>query len=115
MIFVIWGILNECDSTSEEGRRKYKDQYEQIKKLDSSRPATSATCRHFEDICLDLPDVVSFNMYSGWYQDVAVKERHEQEMDWIESTQGAGKPVIVSEFGGAAIYGYRGQGALQVE
>lgn len=107
---VIWGILNECDSTSEEGRRKYKDQYEQIKSLDSSRPTTSATCKHFQDICLDLPDVVSFNMYSGWYQDVSVKERHEQEMDWIEGTGGAGKPVIVSEFGAAAMYGYRDRG-----
>ncbi len=107
---VVWGILNECDSTSETGREKYKNQYEQIKRLDSSRPTTSATCKHFQDICLDLPDIVSFNMYSGWYQDVPVKERHEQEMDWIAQTGGAGKPVIVSEFGAAAMYGYRDRG-----
>lgn len=107
---VIWGILNECDSTSETGREKYKNQYEQMKRLDSSRPTTSATCKHFQDICLDLPDIVSFNMYSGWYQDVPVKERHEQEMDWIAQTGGAGKPVIVSEFGAAAMYGYRDRG-----
>ncbi len=107
---VVWGILNECDSTSETGREKYKNQYEQMKRLDSSRPTTSATCKHFQDICLDLPDIVSFNMYSGWYQDVPVKERHEQEMDWIAQTGGAGKPVIVSEFGAAAMYGYRDRG-----
>lgn len=107
---VIWGILNECDSASQAGREKYKKQYEQIKSLDVSRPTTSATCRHFQDICLDLPDLVSFNMYSGWYQDISVKERHEQEMDWIAHTGGAGKPVIVSEFGAAAIYGYRDRG-----
>ena len=107
---VIWGILNECASETPEGRQMYKKQYEQIKALDTSRPTTSATCRHFTDICLDLPDIVSFNMYSGWYQDVAVKERHEQEMDWIASAGGAGKPVIVSEFGAAAMYGYRDRG-----
>lgn len=107
---VIWGILNECASETSEGRQMYKKQYEQIKALDTSRPTTSATCRHFTDICLDLPDIVSFNMYSGWYQDVAVKERHEQEMDWIASAGGAGKPVIVSEFGAAAMYGYRDRG-----
>lgn len=107
---VIWGILNECDSTSEEGRRKYKSQYDQIRTLDSSRPTTSATCKHFQDICLDLPDIVSFNMYSGWYEDVSVKERHEKEMDWISRAGGSGKPVIVSEFGAAAIYGYRDRG-----
>lgn len=104
---VIWGILNECASETEEGRRMYQKQYGQIKRLDNTRPTTSATCRHFTDICLDLPDIVSFNMYSGWYQDVAVKERHEKEMDWIEGAGGAGKPIIVSEFGAAAIYGSR--------
>ncbi|MBO5335612.1 MAG: beta-glucuronidase [Lachnospiraceae bacterium] len=107
---VIWGILNECASETPEGREMYQKQYEQIKALDTSRPTTSATCRHFSDICLDLPDIVSFNMYSGWYQDVSVKERHEKEMDWIASAGGEGKPVIVSEFGAAAIYGYRDRG-----
>lgn len=104
---VIWGILNECASETEEGREKYKRQYEQIKSLDTSRPTTHATCRHFTDICLDLPEVVSFNIYSGWYQDISVRERHEQEMDWIENSGGMGKPVIVSEFGAGAIYGNR--------
>ena len=107
---VIWGILNECASETEEGREKYKMQYEQIKELDQTRPTTSATCRHFTDICLDLPDVVSFNMYSGWYQDVSVLERHNKEIDWIATAGGAGKPIIVSEFGAAAMYGYRDRG-----
>lgn len=104
---VIWGILNECASETPEGREKYKRQFEQIRSLDTSRPTTFATCRHFTDICLDLPDIVSFNIYSGWYQDMSVKERHEQEMEWIETTGGAGKPIIVSEFGAGAIYGNR--------
>ena len=103
----IWGILNECASETEEGRRMYKTQFEQIKSLDVSRPTTFATCRHFTDICLDLPDVVSFNMYSGWYQDVDISERHEKQMTWISEKGGAGKPVIVSELGAAAVYGYR--------
>lgn len=107
---VLWGILNECASETEEGREMYQKQYNQIKQLDNTRPTTSATCRHFSDICLDLPDIVSFNMYSGWYQDVSVKERHEQEMEWIQRAGGMGKPVIVSEFGAAAIYGYRDRG-----
>ena len=107
---VIWGILNECASETEIGREKYRMQYDQIKSLDTSRPTTSATCRHFKDICLDLPDVVSFNMYSGWYEDIPVKEKHEKEMTWIDSVSGKEKPVIVSEFGAAAMYGFRDRG-----
>lgn len=104
---VIWGILNECASETEEGRRMYKKQYEQIKSMDTTRPTTSATCRHFTDICLDLPDVVSFNMYSGWYKDCPIDERNDQEIEWIKSSGGDNKPIIVSELGAAAIYGYR--------
>ncbi len=104
---VIWGILNECAAETEEGREIYKKQYGQIKGMDSSRPTTSATCRHFTDICLDLPDVVSFNMYSGWYKDCPIGERNNQEIHWIRESGGDGKPIIVSELGAAAIYGYR--------
>ena len=104
---VIWGILNECASEAEDGRRMYAAQYAQIKSLDESRPTTSATCRHFRDICLDLPDIVSFNMYSGWYQDVDISERNDDEIKWIQEAGGAGKPIIVSEVGAAALYGFR--------
>lgn len=104
---VIWGILNECAAETDDGRRMYKKQYEQIRSMDKSRPVTSATCRHFTDICLDLPDVVSFNMYSGWYQDCPIDERNDSEIDWIKKSGGDNKPIIVSELGAAAIYGYR--------
>ena len=104
---IIWGILNECASETEEGREKYAAQYAQIRSLDRSRPTTSATCRHLTDICLDLPDVVSFNMYSGWYKDVPIDETNRTEIEWIRKSGGEGKPIIVSEFGAAAIYGYR--------
>lgn len=104
---VIWGILNECASETEDGRRMYKKQYEQIKGMDLSRPTTSATCRHFTDICLDLPDIVSFNMYSGWYKDCPIDERNDEQISWIKKSGGDNKPIIVSELGAAAIYGYR--------
>ena len=104
---VIWGILNECASEEPQAREMYRRQYEQIRSLDATRPTTSATCRHFTDICLDLPEVVSFNMYSGWYQDCSIGERNTQEIEWIRRSGGEGKPVIVSELGAAAIYGYR--------
>ncbi|MBR0366058.1 MAG: beta-glucuronidase, partial [Clostridia bacterium] len=104
---VIWGILNECASETEEGRRMYKKQYEQIRSMDMSRPTTSATCRHLKDICLDLPDVVSFNMYTKWYIDDDIGAVNDREIDWIYESGGETKPIIVSELGAAALYGYR--------
>lgn len=82
---IIWGILNECASETIEGREMYKKQYAQIRNMDLSRPVTSATCRHFTDICLDLPDVVSFNMYSGWYKNCPPDERNNEEIEWIKN------------------------------
>ena len=104
---IIWGILNECASDTEEGRVMYERQYAQIRALDASRPLTSASCRYYKDICLDLPDIVSFNIYSGWYDNNAVSTEFRKQYAWIETTGGAGKPMIISEFGGAALYGYR--------
>jgi len=104
---IIWGILNECASDTEEGREMYKKQYEQIKKLDTSRPHTSATCQMYKDICLDLPDVVSLNLYSGWYNDDPIEKTFKDVYGWIEKSGGGGKPFIMSEFGAAAMYGFR--------
>ena len=110
---VIWGILNECASETEQGREKYAAQYAQIRRMDKSRPVTSATCRHFADICLDLPDVVSFNLYTNWYEDDDVAARNDRELAWIKESGGSGKPVIVSELGAAALYGYRDRAACK--
>ena len=104
---IIWGILNECASETPEGREMYARQYAEIRALDTSRPLTSASCRYYKDICLDLPDIVSFNIYSGWYDANPVAGEFEKQYAWIETTGGAGKPMIISEFGGAALYGYR--------
>ena len=104
---VIWGILNECAAETEEGREMYSKQYAQIRSMDESRPVTSATCRHFTDITLDIPDVVSFNMYTKWYQDDDIADRNDREIKWIKESGGDGKPIVVSELGAAAIYGYR--------
>lgn len=93
---IIWGILNECASETEEGREMYKKQYEQIRSLDTSRPLTSASCRYYKDICLDLPDIVSFNIYSGWYDSNKVDTEFEKQYAWIQTTGGAGKPMIIS-------------------
>mgnify|MGYP000954752176 CR=1 FL=1 len=104
---IIWAILNECASHTPEGREMYKKQFDQIRAMDKTRPLTAACCHHFRELCYDLCDIVSMNIYSGWYQDVSVGEYYEKLISHVENTGGKNKPVIISEFGGGAIYGYR--------
>ena len=104
---VIWGLLNECASESEIGREMYKKQYDLVRSMDKSRPVTSATCRHSTDICLDLADVVSYNLYAGWYDNKTIDEWLTVTTDWMDKMGVIDKPLIISEFGGAAMYGFR--------
>lgn len=104
---VIWAILNECASHTKEGYQKYKTQFEQIRGLDSSRLTAFATCQHFKDLCLELPDVVGVNLYPLWYDDTSPEECITKELQWIKEEIKSDKPIIVSETGAGAVYGYR--------
>ncbi len=102
----VWGILNECASETEYGYRCYEKQFRQIKELDGSRPVTFSSCRNFKDISFGLVDIVSMNVYPGWYHDTPPGKWVDDLEEWIETTDGAGKPLILSEFGAGAIYGF---------
>lgn len=104
----IWGILNECASHTEYGKECYSKQYQLIKELDKSRPSSSASCQFKTDICLGLPEIISYNIYPQWYLDTPVDEYMDDLYDWVqEETEGAGKPFLITEIGAGAIYGYR--------
>lgn len=104
---IIWGILNECAGDTEEGRVKYKKQFDQIRRMDGSRPVTTAMCHYFKELTLEYVDIVSLNVYSGWYNDRNIADFYKELNNWSETNGAKGKPVIMSEFGAAAIYGYR--------
>lgn len=104
----IWGILNECGSETEYGRICYRAQYELIRSLDSSRPATSASCKFNADICQDLPDVCSWNIYPYWYDERSAEQMARDVLTWVRTEgNGAGKPFLVSEIGAGGIYAFR--------
>lgn len=103
----IWGLLNECASFSDYGRRCYIKQINQIKSLDSSRLITSASCYFGSDKCLDLVDIVSFNIYPNWYFNEPTSEHLSRLKEWISTAGGKGKPLIISEIGAGAVYGFR--------
>ncbi len=104
---VIWGILNECASETEEGSAMYRKQFAQLRELDSSRPLTFASCKPFKDLTLDAVDIVSFNQYPGWYGDEDPGALTDKLKAWIDTAGGVGKPLIISEFGADGLYGYR--------
>ena len=104
---IIWGILNECASHTEEGREKYAKQFAQLRELDTSRPKSFATCQHFSDISLDLPDILSVNLYPLWYDGQEPLEQLEKEKKWMEEAAGAEKPFLITEYGAGAVYGNR--------
>lgn len=108
---MIWGILNECASDTAYGRECYAKQYGILRKMDPSRPVSSASCKFFKDICLDLPDIVSYNLYPEWYvQDKTAEEWVKENYDWVQNeTPGAGKPFLITEIGAGGIYGFRSQ------
>lgn len=114
----VWGLLNECASDTDYGRECYEKLIGRIRELDSSRPVTFATCRPGSEVyggenkgdgdkCLDLCDIVSFNIYPGWYHDSPPDEFLAAVRKWAGKNGGEGKPFIVSEIGAGAIYGFR--------
>lgn len=107
---IIWGILNECASETEYGYECYKKQYDLIKKMDTSRPRSSASCKFKTDICFGLPEIVSYNLYPEWYHETPAAEYVKDIYDWVQNdSEGSGKPFLVTEIGAGAIYGFRSQ------
>lgn len=104
---LIWGILNECASETEYGRACYERQFAQIKRLDPSRPTSFASCKHYKDLCMDLPDIISYNIYPLWYVNRSTEDYLNTLYDWVQTTEGAGKPFLITEIGAGGIYGYR--------
>ena len=101
-----WGLLNECESETEFGRQIYSELIDQLHGMDSTRPVTYASCRAFNDVCLDLVDIVSFNIYPLWYHDDSPAEYADRLLRWMDENGAAGKPILFSEFGAGGIAGF---------
>jgi len=108
---VMWGILNECVSDTEFGKKCYKTLYQKIDSMDNSRPKTSASNRPDTDLCFDLEEIVSVNIYPMWYSfnSPDTKITIDKFKNYVEQTSNQNKPLIISEIGAGAIYGYRNE------
>ena len=102
----IWGCLNECADDTDYGADCYRETFRLLDELDPSRPMTAALLERPGGKVFGDSDVVSVNIYPKWYFSGSVRESMDKKIREIEAGGGAGKPFIISEIGGGAIYGY---------
>ena len=105
---VIWSIANETAKT--EARNNFLGRLAQYARTqDSTRLISMAmevlsaknNVNRLDDEMHRYVDVVSFNQYVGWYRNVNDAAKMVWEIPYD-------KPVIISEFGGGAVYGRHG-------
>ena len=105
---VIWSIANETPHSAERdnflGRlAKHARTLDDTRLISMAMEVTGAAnyVNRLNDNMNQYVDVVSFNQYIGWYRDVNDAPKMKWEIPY-------NKPVIISEFGGGAKYGYHG-------
>ncbi len=104
----LWGMHNEINVFCDGAYNMSKVYYEYLKENGGNRLVSYATNKPMDDICLEFCDIICINKYYGWYGSGG-------KPDWLafmeefrarrEELGLAHKPVVFSEFGGAAIYG----------
>ncbi len=105
---IIWGMHNEMPTGEPAMLKMTKLYYPYLKENGGNRLVTYATDKPLVDICLEYCDIICLNRYAGWYY----KDRNgwPEEMEAFRQRRKElgleHKPVIYSEFGGAAIYGH---------
>jgi beta-glucuronidase len=98
-----WSVLNECATDTPVGRAIVDRLVDTVHEIDRTRPVTFGTDRGTRDRCTDLVDFVCMNAYPGWYTHEA---GWPELLDRMRAMVGK-KPIIVSEFGAGAVYGWR--------
>ena len=105
---IIWSIANETPHSPERDTflgnlAKYARSLDNTRLISMAMEVTGASnyVNRLNDNMNQYVDVVSFNQYIGWYRDVNDAPKMKWEIPY-------NKPVIISEFGGGAKYGYHG-------
>lgn len=112
---IIHGFLNEGRSELEEARECYMALIKLFRELDPHRLITYASCSEYNDKFLEHIDIVSFNIYPGWYAHDRNDERPLGEiipkinvlLKGMTEHALSDKPFLLSEIGAGAIYGWR--------
>ena len=105
---IIWGMHNEILTSTEAAYSLSERCYKFLKEKGGGRLVVYATDKPFTDICFEFCDVMCLNRYHGWYGEDGIDSwgARIDEIRELRSKLGfERKPVIISEFGAAAIYG----------
>ncbi|MBQ7336019.1 MAG: beta-glucuronidase [Clostridia bacterium] len=105
---VLWGMHNEIHSYHEAAYRMSKLYYEYLKENGGNRLVVYASCHPLKDICFEFSDLICLNQYFGWYygyEDDAWEKFLAEFCEHIKTLGMAHKPIVMSEFGCAAIAG----------
>lgn len=105
---IIWGTHNEIHSDLPESVEMFEKYYEYLKANGGNRLVTFACNLPMKSICYAYCDIICLNVYIGWYgKDTEEWPSFLEEFREKRAALGMeDKPVIMSEFGGAAIYGH---------
>lgn len=106
---IIWSVANETPR-SPERLAFLSGLIDKAREMDPTRLVSAAMekgglpdgTQTVDDELLAKTDLISFNQYVGWYDGDADK------CDQVRWTFPVQKPVIISEFGGGALYGRHG-------
>lgn len=110
---ILRGFLNEAESDQPESRPLYEQSAALLRRHDPSRLITFATDRAPRDLNLDLADVISINIYPGWYGCEGVENplsliapRMHDMRHAVDEMGHSGKPLLISEIGAEGLYGW---------
>jgi beta-glucuronidase len=106
---IMWGILNEAHTELEECRPAFERLLNRLRELDATRPVTFADCHHTNCKLFDLPDIIAINCYPGWYVKglADIPAELDSLIEHVKSIGRGNKPLIISEIGAEAMWGWR--------
>lgn len=104
---IMWSVANEATTDRDKAVPYFKATSALVRSLDASRPITMTTCKGTDDKVMDFFDIVSINLYPGWYY---LPGQIEAACVDLKNTLDAmydkfKKPIFLSEFGADAVAG----------
>ncbi|HVU25691.1 MAG TPA: glycoside hydrolase family 2 TIM barrel-domain containing protein [Opitutus sp.] len=111
---IVWGFLNEAGTDAGYVRPVIEETVATLRALDPTRLVSYASMFALTDRHFDLVDLIALNLYPGWYGCEGVGAPLEliapairETLARIDAAGFGDKPVIISEIGAEALYGWR--------